>query len=71
VFTDVNMPGRLDGFQLARIVQDYYHGTGVIVATGKVVPAPGDISADAMFLAKPYRAENLVRAVHVGASPAL
>ena len=28
VFTDVNMPGCLDGFQLARHVQDHHCGVG-------------------------------------------
>ena len=63
VFTDVNMPGRIDGFQLARHVQDHYHRTGVIVASGKCVPEPGEISPNTMFMIKPYRADALVLAV--------
>jgi CheY-like chemotaxis protein len=63
VFTDVEMPGRLNGFQLARIIQDYYHRTGVVVGSGRVQPTSGELSPKAIFLAKPYRASALVEAV--------
>lgn len=63
VFTDVDMPGQLDGFQLARFVQDYHHHARVIVGSGKARPKPGEMAPDMIFLAKPYVPAALVEAV--------
>ena len=38
VFTDVDMPGRLNGFQLARHIQDHHHRVRVIIGSGKCRP---------------------------------
>jgi DNA-binding NtrC family response regulator len=63
VFTDVDMPGRLNGFQLARHVQDHHHRVGVIIGSGKCHPGPHDVAPETIFLQKPYRLETLVREV--------
>ena len=63
IFTDVEMPGRLNGFELARIVQDHHQRVRIIVGSGRVRPGTGDIAPHAVFLAKPYAADALVRAV--------
>jgi DNA-binding NtrC family response regulator len=63
VFTDVDMPGRLNGFQLARHVQDHHHRVGVIIGSGKCRPGPGDVAPGTTFLQKPYGLEKLVREV--------
>jgi two-component system, response regulator PdtaR len=63
VFTDVDMPGRLNGFQLARHVQDHHHRVRVIVGSGKCRPGPGDVAPGTIFLQKPYPLDTLVREV--------
>jgi DNA-binding NtrC family response regulator len=63
VFTDVDMPGRLNGFQLARHVQDHHHRVRVIIGSGKCVPGPEDVAPGTIFLQKPYPLETLVREV--------
>jgi DNA-binding NtrC family response regulator len=63
VFTDVDMPGRLKGFQLARHVQDHHHRVRVIIGSGKCRPGPDDIAPGMIFLQKPYPLETLVREV--------
>ena len=63
VFTDVDMPGRLNGFQLARHIQDHHHRVRVIIGSGKCRPDLGDIAPGTMFLQKPYPLEVLVREV--------
>jgi DNA-binding NtrC family response regulator len=68
VFTDVDMPGRLNGFQLARIVQDHHHKVGVIIGSGKARPQPGEMAPDAIFLPKPYATSMLVAVVRRMAS---
>jgi hypothetical protein len=54
VFTDVDMPGRLNGFQLAQHIQDHHHRVRVIIGSGKCRPAPDDIAPGMTFLQKPY-----------------
>ena len=63
VFTDVHMPGRMNGLQLARLIEDHYHRIGVVVTSGKAGPEPGDLSPKTKFMFKPYRTETLVRTV--------
>src|SRR5918997_7083862 len=63
VFTDVDMPGRLNGFQLARHVQDHHHRVRVIIGSGKCRPGPDDIAPGMIFLQKPYPLETLVQEV--------
>jgi hypothetical protein len=44
VFTDVDMPGRLNGFQLARHIQDHHHDGGQALVAGEMaagVSGPG------------------------------
>jgi two-component system, response regulator PdtaR len=63
LLTDVDMPGRLNGFQLARIVQDHFHRVRVVIVSGKARPDAGDIAPDAIFIPKPYKLSEIVRTV--------
>ena len=63
VFTDVDMPGSLDGLGLARVVQERWPGIGVLVVSGKVRPRPCDLPPGGHFVSKPYRPEDVVRHV--------
>jgi DNA-binding NtrC family response regulator len=58
VFTDVHMPGSLNGLDLARLVEHKWPGTGVIVTSGRATKM--DIPRRAIFLAKPYSSSELV-----------
>lgn len=62
--TDVEMPGSLDGFTLARLVHKAWPHIGIVVVSARVGPAPGDMPPDALFVAKPYSTTVLVDAVH-------
>jgi DNA-binding NtrC family response regulator len=53
LFTDVQMSGKLDGFDLARTVAERWPHICVIVASGATTPHPGDIPANATFIKKP------------------
>ena len=44
LLTDVDRPGRLNGFQLARIVQDHFHRVQVVIVSGKARPNGDDIA---------------------------
>lgn len=63
LFTDVEMPGRRNGFELARIVEDHHHRIRVIIGSGRARPAAGDMSPASIFLSKPYTPDALVKAV--------
>ena len=63
VFTDWNMPGEIDGVGLARLVRKRWPHVGVIVTSGKMHPAPGDLPAGVRFLSKPYRPSALIDAI--------
>ena len=60
VFTDWNMPGDMDGMDLAHLVRKHWPDIGTIVTSGKMHPAPGSLPAGVRFLAKPYRPSALI-----------
>ncbi len=60
VFTDVEMPGALDGLGLARCVHERWPSIGVIVTSGRFRPSSGDMGANELFIAKPYGAHTLM-----------
>jgi CheY-like chemotaxis protein len=53
--TDVDMPGSLNGLDLARLVRGYDGETVIIVASGGHVVNDDDLPVGGRFLAKPYR----------------
>jgi CheY-like chemotaxis protein len=68
VFTDVQMPGAMDGLMLARWVRKHHPGTEVLVTSGKGDDAvsSGLIARDAFF-AKPYRLEAVAARIRSSA----
>lgn len=59
LITDVDMPGALNGFDLARLVVSYEAGVAVIVTSGGHTAA--EIDEDRIcFLAKPYKTEIIL-----------
>jgi two-component system, response regulator PdtaR len=61
VFTDVDMPGSMDGLKLAAAVRDRWPPVHIIITTGKVRPL--QIPAHALFIPKPYLGKNVVAAM--------
>jgi DNA-binding NtrC family response regulator len=59
LFTDIEMPGSVDGLALARLCRIRHPRAAVIVTSGKVEPLNQDIPAGAKFLSKPYDLENV------------
>ncbi|MCM2450106.1 response regulator [Agrobacterium vitis] len=56
LFTDVQMPGELDGFGLARVVAERWPHICVVIASGAAVPGPDVIPDNATFITKPFTA---------------
>jgi two-component system, response regulator PdtaR len=67
--TDVEMPGGLDGFTLARLVHKAWPHIRIVVASGRASPAEGVMPPRAFFLPKPYKPDALVRAVQSRLAP--
>ena len=55
LFTDVDMPtGSIDGFELAWEVAARWPDVGILVASGRHAPGPGDLPSGATFVPKPF-----------------
>jgi CheY-like chemotaxis protein len=52
VFSDIRMPGWLDGLQLAEILRDDYPDISIILTSGN--PPPGHVGIVEAFVPKPY-----------------
>lgn len=61
VFTDINMPGSMNGLKLAAAVRDRWPPVHIIITSGKVRPL--EIPANALFIPKPYIGKNVVAAM--------
>jgi DNA-binding NtrC family response regulator len=61
VFTDIDMPGSMDGLKLAAAVRDRWPPVQILITSGKhpVAALPEGMP----FLPKPYRMDNLCRTV--------
>jgi CheY-like chemotaxis protein len=71
VFTDVIMPGGMNGLQLADQVRARRPGTPILVTTGYMDALPATRGPRLDILSKPYRQEDLlsrVRAILPGSS---
>ena len=66
VFTDINMPGSMDGLKLAAFVNDRWPPVHIIVTTGRA--KPGSLPPNALFIPKPYLGSNVVAAMRTFAN---
>jgi two-component system, response regulator PdtaR len=63
IFTDIDMPGSMDGLKLAAAVRDRWPPVNIIVTTGMKPPRRDEIPARSLFIAKPYRNAQVLEAV--------
>ena len=61
VFTDIDIPGSMDGLKLVAAVRDTWPPVNIIITTGKVRPLTMPIGA--LFISKPYLRRNVVAAM--------
>lgn len=59
VFTDVIMPGKIDGLQLAFYVHRQFPKVGIIVASGTLVVQMNTLPPGARFFTKPYSEQEI------------
>ena len=63
IFTDIDMPGSMDGLKLAAAVRHRWPPVDIIITTGKSRPQPRDMPAGSVFMPKPYKAEDVIEVV--------
>ena len=59
LFTDVSMPGAIDGADLARVVAERWPKVGILMTSGR--PFPIHVPPGVRFHAKPYEPADVLR----------
>ena len=54
LFSDVDMPGTVNGFALARHVAEHWPTIEIVIASGHASPKAGDMPKKATFITKPF-----------------
>lgn len=60
VFTDIEMPGSMDGLKLARFVKGRWPPIEIVATSGHVKIGVGDLPEGGRFLPKPFRPAQIV-----------
>jgi CheY-like chemotaxis protein len=63
IFTDIHMPGALDGLGLARTVNTRWPRIRLLLTSGRERPSQGAIPEEGRFIEKPYTPSDLLRNV--------
>ena len=64
VFTDIDMPGSMDGLKLAHAIRDRWPPVELILTSGHVDVSDADLPERGCFFAKPYDESGIKRALH-------
>ena len=59
IFTDVQMPGSMDGLKLAHFVRDRWPPVKVVATSGHARVTDSDLPEGVRFVAKPYSAAEI------------
>ena len=60
LFTDIQMPGPMDGLELAHHVRERWPWIAVLIASGNMFPTAHSLPAGCRFVTKPYDLRNIV-----------
>lgn len=63
VFTDIDMPGSMNGLKLAAAVRDRWPPVRIIATSGHFKIQLGDLPAGARFISKPYQPAQIISAI--------
>jgi two-component system, response regulator PdtaR len=64
VFTDIQMPGSMDGLKLAASVRNRWPPIKIIATSGFSVIREGDLPKGGVFLPKPYTSKRISATLH-------
>lgn len=63
VFTDVQMPGTMDGLKLAHHIRDRWPPVKLLVASGNAILVESSLPVGSQFFAKPYNDSAIAEAL--------
>ena len=63
LFTDINMPGPLDGVTLASIAAVQWPHLAIIIGSGNVLPRSGSLPSGVTFIRKPCDPESVIQLI--------
>jgi len=63
VFTDINMPGSLDGLRLAHAIRGRWPPIHLILTSGRLAASDEYFPTDGRFIRKPYRTEDVIATI--------
>jgi CheY-like chemotaxis protein len=64
VFTDIHMPGSMDGLKLAHAVRNRWPPIKLIVTSGHAIVPGNALPKGGRFFGKPYRPSEIILALH-------
>jgi two-component system, response regulator PdtaR len=59
VFTDIQMPGSMDGIKLLAFIRQRWPPIKLVVTSGRVILRQGELPEGAVFIGKPYTFADL------------
>jgi two-component system, response regulator PdtaR len=63
VFTDIQMPGSMDGLKLARFVRGRWPPIKIVTTSGNFAVRDGDLPEGGVFLSKPYTFDRIAATI--------
>ena len=63
ILTDIDMPGSMDGLELAAAVRNRWPPIEIVVMSGKRRPMPDELPIRTRFIEKPLHKSDLLKAV--------
>jgi CheY-like chemotaxis protein len=69
VFTDVGMPGTMDGIKLAHYIRNRWPPVKLIVASGRSIVEQSRLPEGSQFFSKPYNDGTIIEQIHRMLSP--
>ena len=64
IFTDIDMPGSMDGLKLAHFVKDRWPPIKIIATSGHAKITANDLPEGGRFMPKPYNPTEIADAIH-------
>lgn len=68
VFTDIDMPGSMDGMKLAAMVRDRWPPVEIIIVSGHRKVSDDDLPESSVFFSKPYDVDRVTAQLHAMAA---
>jgi len=64
VFTDIDMPGSMNGLKLAHAVANRWPPIRIVATSGHFQMHDGDLPEGGLFIAKPYLSQQILSTLH-------